>query len=199
MRWLWIAAATLGLSSGAISAQTNAIVAGDDYWCNLPFEKLHIEPALGVIQQGSVSEQETQILAVAPAARGRVIAGTADRRLAEVRPDGSLQYLPESVSATGLYPLALTVDGQGNIIVFSTPYVGVFSSRGAFLRSWWVGVGCCGEQNSIDLAADQCTLYITDGLRLHELNVCTGTLRKSIMQVPGGMYTVRVLRGGDLL
>ncbi|HEX7831515.1 MAG TPA: hypothetical protein VF787_17800, partial [Thermoanaerobaculia bacterium] len=47
--------------------------------------------------------------------------------------------------------------------------------------------------------ADQCTLYITDGLRLHELNVCTGTLRKSIMQVPGGMYTVRVLRGGDLL
>lgn len=199
MRWLWIVAATLGLSFGAIRAQTNAIVAGDDYWCDLPFEKLHIDPALGVIQQGSVSEQETEILAVAPAARGRVIAGTADRRLAEVMPDGSLQYLPESISANGLYPLALTVDGQGNIIVFSYPYVGVFSPRGAFLRSWWVAVGCCGEQNSIDLAADQCTLYITDGLRLHAFNVCTGTLRNSILQANAGMYAVRVLPGGDLL
>lgn len=190
------------------NARTKAVIFGDDNYCHNPInEKLTFFPRLAVIQQNTIlqrSVDEPFIMAIAPGPHGRVLAASLDAQLFEVRPDGTLQVLPASIpqpSSPGNHasPLALTVDARGNIIAFGRNRIYVFDARGALLRSF-LAFGSAYPFFSIDLAADQCTLYQPAGTRLQRFDVCTGTqLSSMLLNNDYSISTVRVLPDGDLL
>ena len=140
------------------------------------------------------------IIAAAPdgliygiAAPGRIV------RLSE-RGDVPLGELPQ-----GHRGYALTVSANGTIYVLvsipgSSDAIDVFDPDGTFRRTRSLGLQWYAEGGVLDLAADQCTLYVGGyGASVRRFDVCSGTLLPQQQPQEFYVFAMRVLPDGGLL
>ena len=213
MRW-FVLAALLVIASATFAQPFDTIVAGNAGVC-VPFE-----PAIGRSLEftGAATFTRTNVAAVAPGPNGRVFAAVVSGDgffVAEVRLDRTL--LPISSTVSGLTPFAMVVDRDGRIHVLAgkvrtLDYAIVSFSLEGSIRSIFplIGVYFTGQygygswhlaESSIDLASDQCTLFlIEDATLIRRFDVCTGKFGPDFALLhPSEAYALRVLPDGGLI
>lgn len=187
------------LTAFSAAAQSyDAVVAGRDNTCRISGFN---EPTLQWVIDGTPGPR-AEAPAVAAGPNGDVLAGfpSGDSfHVSRIRADGSSTFVlagvpgfvPESmaVSQSGaIYVLALSTSEPIQQVVFAFNPAGVhtatFSATGAY---------------SIDLAADQCTLWMTSTTGIARFNVCTGTPLPAFVTGVAGFSAVRVLPDGGAL
>lgn len=153
----------------------------------------------------NASYGESDVLVVAPAPGGRIFAVLANGGLAEIRPDGSRTALTAPAALGGREPLAMVVDGNGAIYVLVRfdllqDAIMAFNPDGSLRATYPLGARYAPFGSTvIDLAADQCTLFLLRGGVVRRFNVCTGTFLADFATVPMAAYAVRVLPDGGIL
>ena len=186
------------LTAFSAAAQSyDAVVAGRDNTCRIPGFN---NPVLQWVIDGAPGPT-AEAPAVAAGPNGDVLAGfpSGDSfHISRIRADGSSSFVvagvpgfvPESmaVSQSGaIYVLALSTSEPIQQVVFA------FSPAGVQTGTFSVpGV------RSIDLAADQCTLWMATTTGIARFNVCTGTPLPAFV-TGGGFFAVRVLPDGGAL
>jgi hypothetical protein len=153
----------------------------------------------------NASYGESDVLIVAPALGGRIFAVLANGGLAEIRPDGSRTALTAPAALAGREPLAMVVDRNGAIYVLTRfdllqDAIMAFNPDGSLRATHPLGGRYASNGSTvIDLAADQCTLFLLSGGVVRRFNVCTGTFLPDFATVPMAAYAVRVLPDGGIL
>jgi len=111
---------------------------------------------------------------VAPAPGGRVIAAIASGgtfHVDFVSPDGAFERI--GTAPPGYTPRSMVAGASGTIYVLADGgSIVAFGPTGAVTA---VHPPAIPGANAIDLASDQCTLFIAAGTRVARFNVCTGT------------------------
>lgn len=190
------------LAAAGTRADDGAVIAGDDFWCNLVFEKLTMHPVVAKMADGQVSEAPSEVVAVAPGLGGSVLGLARDFRFVEFASDGTTrQFGAPRPNDTAF---ALTVARNGDLIALG--YAGarmtvyVFSPDGVLRAAHnvnSVNVGFREENWSIDLAADQCTVHFVGSAAIHSFDICSG-VDGPTLPLPYA-YAVRVLPNRNLL
>lgn len=156
----------------------------------------------------NASYGDSDVLLVAPAPGGRVFAVIGGSgggfSVAEIRPDGSRTPLIAPVTPPRT-PFALVVDRNGAVYVLTTfdhtqDAILAFNPDGTLRATFPLGARYgFGWSATIDLAADQCTLFLVRNSVVRRFNVCTGTALPDFVTAPMGAYAVRVLPDGGIL
>lgn len=143
------------------------------------------------------------VIVVAPGPGGRIFAAVhrfpSAFAIVELRPDGSQTPISTNVPGSAL---AMVVDAAGSVYVLTRSAVVAVDPSGTVRATHpTMEVDWGEERTAIDLAADQCTLYIASGdLTVSRLNVCTGAPLGNFVTLHRELaYAVRVLPDGDVL
>jgi hypothetical protein len=192
------AAATLFAAAGVSAQPYEVAVAGYSDYCQ-PITSIRMPYVEWVGVSPSTAGGVTPI-AAAPQARVYGIAGS---NIVSVRPGSSpvvIATLPALHTGVGL-----TVDAQGRMYVLVTTGLGndaidAFDADGTFVASHPLGARGFGggTRAGLDLAADQCTLFIIGGPYIRRYDVCRGTFLPDFAMVApfGGL---RVLPDGGVI
>jgi hypothetical protein len=172
MKRLVVVPVLLFLISGTLSAQTwDAVVAGNSSFC-VPFDPPLLTPGLEWLGDPSENDQPA-VERIAAAPNGRIYGLEAPRDILRVTRDAAVSFatLPE-----GHYGLNLVVDAAGNMYVLAatgggTRSIDALEPDGTLRATYLLGGTSFDE---LDLAADQCTLFILSGDVIRRFNVCTG-------------------------
>jgi sugar lactone lactonase YvrE len=161
-----------------------------------------VQPMLEWVPSG-VIEVNPRIVTIAAAGGGRVLAALQERRVevVEVRPDEKRTTV--FAGAEGYWPLLMVVDRAGTMYVVATQ--GGFSAA-----QFLVTISADGtlravrplpfRASSIDLAADQCTLFASDFTAIHRFNACTGqALADFVSSGEPPIGPIRILPDGTVL
>jgi hypothetical protein len=200
---LYHAVILLLASAAALAQPYDAIVAGHDATC------LAITPPIVHSYEwvGGPYLPNSDVFAIAPAPGGRVFAAVypfPNFSVVELRPDGT--RVPVTVPASG-YPTAMVVDAAGAPYVLVNRAGGLavvaFNSDGSLrgVHAIAAGFNETYALTALDLAADQCTLFILEKYtRVRRFDVCTGTaLADFPLPLIEEYGALRVLPGGGLL
>ncbi|HEX2062339.1 MAG TPA: hypothetical protein VHK90_16495 [Thermoanaerobaculia bacterium] len=185
----------LAFAAPALAQDYDVAVAGDQFPCALDTPILI--PRL-VWTPGGVDPND-DVRTIAAAGGGRVLAALEATRvqLVEVRPD--LTRTPFFTGAEGHTAQELVVDRAGNFFVLATSGESAsileISAAGTLLNSQPFPSGA----RSIDLAADQCTLFAVHDGTVIRRNVCTATPLASFATVGSGARELVILPDGDVL
>lgn len=190
----------------------DTVVSGTDHICDIP--EMNSRETVWLGTNGVPNDGLPDILGIAPAPGGRVYATVFTSAsesafvVAEIRPDGSRMPITAPISRL---PLAMVVAESGAIYVlytrasYSSPRLIAFNPDGS-VRADYVFSGPHTAANSfpftaMDLAADQCTLYLIQPFgTIRRFNVCTGAFLPDFgtTQARYGV-AIRVLPDGGLL
>jgi hypothetical protein len=148
---------------------------------------------------GSIAESEGHTVAAAPS--GRVFA--ADRsddvpsafEVNEIGLGGFSRRVSQTIPGSG-EPEALVVDADGNMYVLASNTMYALTAAGALRATYRLGTV---SATSMDLAADQCTMFVVSGTTVRRFNVCTGTPLPDFGPVAHDSLGVRILPDGGVL
>lgn len=148
---------------------------------------------------GPIAESQGATVAAAPG--GRVFAaGLSDDvpgafEVHEVGLGGFSRSVSQPVPGSE-NPDALVVDANGNLYVLASNTIYALTAAGVLRAAYPSGTSFA---TSMDLAADQCTMFIVDGTVVRRFNVCTGTPLPVFGPVANDYYGVRMLPDGGVL
>lgn len=199
MRTLLLA---LLVSTAALAQPFDTVVAGHNETC------LAITPPIIHAHEwlGGSYVADSDVFAIAPAPGGRVFAAVSDFStfsVVELRPDGSRTTLTVAVSG---YPIAMVIDAAGAAHVLVNRAGGAavvaFNSDGSLRATYPISPSPNDRYShtALDLAADQCTLFILEQHRLvRRFNVCSGTPLPDFPIAAADYGAIRILPDGGLL
>ncbi|HEX8251601.1 MAG TPA: hypothetical protein VF846_00525 [Thermoanaerobaculia bacterium] len=150
------------------------------------------EPTLEFVPVPAEEDIPNNINAIAGAKGGRVIGVTVDGAIIEARPDLTTEVIfPRQRRSEGA--TALLTDRAGNVYVLvNRDRLQVISAAGEDVAEYPV------DAASMDLATDQCTMFLSGAGVVRRFNVCTGTPEADFTSGVG--YTqLKILPDGGLL
>jgi hypothetical protein len=173
-----------------------AVIAGPHGGCSFePFTSTAdwIGPA------GVIAESEGGTVAAAPG--GRVFAaGRADSidafEIDEIGLGGFRRRVSQTIPSGPGAPDALVADVNGNLYVLASETLYALNAAGALRATYPLGTSTA---TSMDLAADQCTMFIAADPAVRRFNVCTGTPLPDFGPVTPGHLVVKILPDGGVL
>lgn len=205
MRWLALALTLLGFAGTASAQPYDVVVAGRETWCSATPLARRIAEWISVPRAWRIVESNIGV--VAPAFHGRVFAVTDGDRpeIVELRYDAARLHIA-NVPA-GWSAQALNVDRAGNMYLLAMKEPGelsllVYTARGTLLFVYPMGTEFVLPSNgsAIDLAADQCTLYMASRSgAVRRFNVCSGLFESDFTLSSQDMTALRILPDGSLL
>jgi hypothetical protein len=184
---------------GATAQEFDIAVAGKNWLCGVgvPFVRDGVE-----FSPGGAAEENTNILTIAAGGRGRILAGVngTDVEIVELHPD--LTRTPFFAGVPGSVARALVVDAAGTVYVIATagvaPSLIEISPAGTLVSNQPFPY----SPVSIDLAADQCTLFVADGTsNVRRYDVCANTPLANFVSLPFGSTGsfLRILPDGGIV
>ncbi len=172
-----------------------AVIAGPHGGCSFePF----VATADWIGPSGVIAESAGRTVAAAPG--GRVFA--ADRsddadafEIDEIGLGGFSRRVSQTIPLGTRAPDALVVDANGNMYVLASENLYALNAAGALRATHSLGMAA----TSMDLAADQCTMFIVLESAVRRFNVCTGTPLPDFGPVAHSYLVVKILPDGGLL
>lgn len=147
---------------------------------------------------GSIEQAPGHAVAAAPGGRVFAARRSEDVDLAfevdEIGLGGFSRRVSQTVEAAD--PEALVVDVNGNLYVLASGTIYALNAAGTLRASYPLGFPFA---TSMDLAADQCTMFVAAGTLVRRFNVCTGTPLPDFGPVAQEHFGVRVLPDGGVL
>jgi hypothetical protein len=199
MKKLALALLSVLFASGALAQDYDVAVSGYNWLCAIdpPFVRDGVE-----FSPGGAVEENTSVRSIAAAGNGRILAAIAgtDVEIVELRSD--LTRRPFFAGVSGSVARLLVADAAGTVYVIATtgnvPSLLEISPAGALVSNQPFPY----LPRSIDLAADQCTLFAATGSNaILRYDVCTRTPLSSFVSLPFGStsQSLRILPDGGLL
>ncbi|HEX2062341.1 MAG TPA: hypothetical protein VHK90_16505 [Thermoanaerobaculia bacterium] len=193
MKWCVIVL-SLVLAATAFGQDYDVVVSGGNTTCFIdpPIVNQALEWVPGLVDSTAVND-------IAAAGSGRVLAvlNVPRVQIVEIRPDRT--QTPFFTGAEGYRGSELVVDRAGNI------YVRAMNGPNAFIVAVSAAGSLTGIQpfvagaSSIDLAADQCTLFAVTATAVVRRDVCTGTPLANFTALPGSGGSLQLAPNGDVL
>lgn len=193
---------TLIASLFALSAaaqEFDIAVAGKNWLCGVgvPFIRDGVE-----FSPGGPVEQDSTIVSIAAAGRGRIFAAVKGTDVEIVELHANLTRTPFFAGVSGSTPELLVVDAAGAVYVVARTGLAhslvELSPAGTLVSNQPLPI----SPRDIDLAADQCTLFAVDGTnRVLRYDVCANATLADFVTLPpgtGGEF-VRILPDGGVL
>jgi hypothetical protein len=188
----------LALACLPLAAQKpyEAVIAGPHGGCSFePFES-NVE---WIGPSGPGPRAQGQTIAAAPG--GQIFAATRVGgvpnvfEVHEAGPRGTFRRVSQQIAGSE-HPEALVVDANANTYVLAADTIYAITAAGALRKTYPLGTT---SAFSMDLGADQCTMFIAAGNIVRRFNVCGGTPLPDFGPVAHEYLVVRVLPDGGLL